>query len=524
MGFGDKLKNAFKSNKKEEKQTLNEENPKPQGEKRYNFKYLESLIMSADLTVSLESDIVLDDGEEEKYPEGIVILNDNLVIQGNGHSIDARGKTMIFSIQKGNIDLQNITFKNGSFQTGAIANFSQNLRIANSTFKDNSGVQGGALNNQLNGRISLINCTFDGNEAQRNGGAIFNNNVVNLINCRFSNNSAPDGASVCTGPNSLVDFKDCRFENNKSDGSGGALSNHGEFKVNDTQFINNSAQQGGAINNQAGSQITIEGCLFEANKSYDAGGAIFNWNRMVIDNCSFKNNMSRSCGGIWNHKDGDLNIANSRFEKNTGNTLGGAILNDGRLEVKDSSFINNVAKTDGGGAIRTSSDTVSHSGCIFEANKPDDIYHENGKTIGTSPDNIIIADDAFKEGEVPISDENIDSKDYCYDNGRNYAREFKDIYETVPINIATLFELMDVWGNESDASSDANFFLALAVRGALVGILAEQDGESGEFFKAAALKSIERSKEFKPKDPSLHGWFVQLAQNITSKNVSIKEM
>ena len=58
-----------------------------------NFKDLDDLIHKSDAKeIVLDSDIVLDDGEESEYLEGIKLDIDDLVINGNGHLIDACGK------------------------------------------------------------------------------------------------------------------------------------------------------------------------------------------------------------------------------------------------------------------------------------------------------------------------------------------------------------------------------------------------------------------------------------------------
>lgn len=61
-----------------------------------NFKYLDDLIHSGAKEIVLDSDIVLGDGEESEYEDGIRLDVDDLIIDGNGHGIDARGKARIF--------------------------------------------------------------------------------------------------------------------------------------------------------------------------------------------------------------------------------------------------------------------------------------------------------------------------------------------------------------------------------------------------------------------------------------------
>ena len=88
MAFGDRLKKAFGRGK--------------------NFKYLDDLIHSGVKEIILDSNIVLSNDEASEYLEGINLDVDDLVIDGNGHSIDACGKTRIFHSTSKNITIKNI--------------------------------------------------------------------------------------------------------------------------------------------------------------------------------------------------------------------------------------------------------------------------------------------------------------------------------------------------------------------------------------------------------------------------------
>ena len=78
-----------------------------------NFGYLDELIRSGFNEIVLDCDIVLGEDEESKYLQGIEIDADDLIVDGNGHSIDAREKTRIFRCSGRNEKKKNITFKNG---------------------------------------------------------------------------------------------------------------------------------------------------------------------------------------------------------------------------------------------------------------------------------------------------------------------------------------------------------------------------------------------------------------------------
>ena len=76
-----------------------------------SFRDLELLIENCDDEIVLDSDIVLGDGEGPIYLEGIN-LDCDIIIDGNGHSIDACGKVRIF-YSSGELTIKNISLLNG---------------------------------------------------------------------------------------------------------------------------------------------------------------------------------------------------------------------------------------------------------------------------------------------------------------------------------------------------------------------------------------------------------------------------
>ncbi len=133
-------------------------------------------------TLSLTRDYSYDDGFNI---EGIRIAK-NLTIQGNGHTLDALGKSRIFNVSSSNVTLNNIIFANGnSSYGGAIYNAS----AINSIFINNTASYGGAIYNG-----SASNCNFINNSALEDGGAIYNGEA---LRSSFVNNTAgSSGAAI----------------------------------------------------------------------------------------------------------------------------------------------------------------------------------------------------------------------------------------------------------------------------------------------------------------------------------------
>ena len=163
-----------------------------------NFRYLDDLIHSGAKEIVLTSDIVLDESEESEYVDGINLDVDDLIIEADGHTIDACGKARIFYITDKKVTLKNIVLKNG---VCAIYNFKGVLNIFKSSILDNTAdVAGGAIYNNW-GELNIEDSTISNNASGCHGGAIFNfNGVVNIADSRLSNNSAiNDGGAVYSG-------------------------------------------------------------------------------------------------------------------------------------------------------------------------------------------------------------------------------------------------------------------------------------------------------------------------------------
>ena len=159
---------------------------------------LKDLIRSGKKEIVLESDILLD--------ECIEIDADGLVIDGQGHTIDAGGNSRIFNVAGKSITLKNIIFKNGA----------------------ESG--GGAIFNEMESSLTLEGCSFIGNHSKTLGGAIANDGSLNCVDCSFRDNSADfTGGAIHNQFYSTLSCIDCSFEGNNCQwgNDGGAIANAG---------------------------------------------------------------------------------------------------------------------------------------------------------------------------------------------------------------------------------------------------------------------------------------------------------
>ena len=288
------------------------------------------------------------------------------------------------------------------------------------------------------------------NQAGKFGGAIYTEGIVNVgANSVFENNAAisanmdniTSGGAIYSNAGDVTIGEDSLFEGNYVQGdidhtvtwdvqgsSGGAIAswNAGNVTIGArTQFINNgkfdtSITDGGAIyfsgssaTSESGNKgiLTIgDNVLFDGNKSYKRGGAVYNGDGIVKtgDNVVFSNNYSNSGAAIYaldntgltkttvgdnnqfinntaeNDSGGAIMAAygtleigkNALFSGNTAGYAGGAIKNYGSAIIKEgAAFINNEAKAldNGGGAISNSGTATIAKGALFSGNKSSNV-------------------------------------------------------------------------------------------------------------------------------------------------------
>lgn len=177
------------------------------------------------------------------------------------------------------------------------------VTVDNCTFEDGYAVYGGAIYMGA-GSLSVVNSRFIKNYAYNFGGAIACENTQNVTitktrfindytiddaggavyvksspltvqNCDFVNCSATFGGAITT-LNSDVRFNGIKVYNCSSKWEGGAVYHmYGKFRVTSSNFINNTARNGGALFIDNSTEVIIISTLFENNNADVQAGAIY---------------------------------------------------------------------------------------------------------------------------------------------------------------------------------------------------------------------------------------------------------
>ncbi|MDO5851322.1 MAG: hypothetical protein Q4Q23_02420, partial [Methanobacteriaceae archaeon] len=328
------------------------------------------------------------------------IFNSNQIIN-NSEIFDRFGGGVY--VYGSDVTVYNTTFYNntavngGALATEGNPNLNTVVTVLNSNFTKNKVITpmglGGAIGNYL-GILEVNNTWFEENTAVFGGGAIANNiSEVRLTNNTFKSNSIYAQYSEAFGGaiinNGTLISKNNTYENNSATGlkqtlkggQGGAIAISGEHNttrlvsITQDRFINNQAQCGGAIGIFNGTNIKISNSTFISNQAGNLtgpdgnaldgfGGAIFNLHRA---------DSKHPCTG-----DGVLHLNNNTFINNIaieveGNQTnpggqGGAVFGGGQgggIDCLNSKFYNNTAVY--GGAINTKT-TLNLTDSYLEGN------------------------------------------------------------------------------------------------------------------------------------------------------------
>ena len=174
-------------------------------------------------TYSLESPLKF-------YPGKDVSSDYKMTVEGNGAVLDGGNATRVVEI--GNfthLDIRDITIQNGSSTDGA----GVDVQLASTTTDENF-------------TLDFLNCTFSGNNATGNGGAICadgsSGGIIRFDNCNFTNNKARNGTS----------------------GNGGAFYADGKLAAffNKSSFITNLSGKNGMTiyMNSASTRLGMNNC------------------------------------------------------------------------------------------------------------------------------------------------------------------------------------------------------------------------------------------------------------------------
>jgi len=379
--------------------------------------------------------------------ENCIIYNNSAVRGGGAYSDNCKIKIINSDFANNNLNLSDYYLKR---EGGGIYLINSTSQVINTNFTNNSvnhhsdDFEGGGAISSNYGNLTVTQCRFYKNFAEKGGGGIYSlSSKTKITFCNFTNNivyskgRASIGGAIFSGT-SEISIYNSNFINNQANSSfyspnGGAIySNIDNITIEKCNFTNNSLHNrknyydpcGGAIHFSR-SNATIIHCNFNNNNInhwttygesiYSSngkiiimycnftniplnstshtthGGAIYSYNdNITIKYNTFTNNFG-TYGGAISLVNGNITISNCNFINNTVMYYhlahGGAIYaKKCNLSIENSNFTNNIAneKISQGSAIHLSNSNSTLEHCNFKNNhgkyRSGGIYSENGET------------------------------------------------------------------------------------------------------------------------------------------------
>ena len=267
------------------------------------------------------------------------------------------------------------------------------VQINHSIFVGNSAENEGGVASFSGKAVSLFNCTFLNNSANRGSGGVLSTSKhsqstsFEVKKCNFINNRATVGG-VFYAKSDYTIFHMCNFTGNMAEAYGGALSiaGYGRNKLflNECSFENNTARFGGALNIDDVDMVTVQDCKFMHNEAKDEAGALRIANREVTSELSyviiqlnvFFDNYAQQGGAIQIKNILRISLSYCNFLNNTamfGGALQAIASSYGRwivasLSLNESTFMHNKANVSGG-AISYEGYNITVDGSLFQWNQ-----------------------------------------------------------------------------------------------------------------------------------------------------------
>ena len=313
-------------------QILADSNNDVLGEPLKTFTNLKNDISGAVDVFEVTSDYKFDNATDNK--NGILINTTSLVINGNGHTIDASNQARIFLINASQLVINDLTFINANITEGsALLMVNSNVTTNNVVFK-NSVANNGVISASGTKYLSN-NDVFKDVTSTKNGGAIFIDKVKEsyILNSSFTNCTSGFGGAILA-LSSSVDIENSTFVENGAVFDGGAVyvswCNLTILNSTFTKTVpleNNDCY--GAVLYCDHSSAVVNNTKIIDNIGYDTGVLYFYDSEFAVVNSTFKDNINF---------DGKFDDIFSVFDLNDAVLINNTFSGEGSVSLKNTDY------------------------------------------------------------------------------------------------------------------------------------------------------------------------------------------
>ena len=237
---------------------------------------------------------------------------------------------------------------------GALRNNGGTVTIDNCDFTLNKASRGCAVQS-AQGTMTVTDSKFYKNTGLRGGGIIMKGGTLYVYRSEFRDNVVQFGGGVIGDMAELVKIDDhCTFTGNNASSNGGAIYNNiGKIEISDSVFTGNTSSQGAALNFY-NDYATVTNCTLSENIAHVRGGAISVRNSHDVDiiNCNIIGNSvngtdstdNGGCGGGI-YSNGNTSVYQSLIAGNNTAVAGAGVYHEAAysLVIDWSTLCNNTA-------------------------------------------------------------------------------------------------------------------------------------------------------------------------------------
>jgi hypothetical protein len=246
---------------------------------------------------------------------------------------------------------------------------------------DTSGPHGsgGAIYND-GGTVAIYFGSFSHNKASAYGGAICNaGGQLKVIDATFIDNSALQGGAIENFGRASINR--AHFTTNTATSFGGAIENEDVTTIYSSTFHANTAYSGGAAYNKKRTLTILHSSFSDNQTAIDpatlpksdmdeppSGGGVANLARMTLNGDSFDSNgYGPTSNGGAVYNDGTAKLTDSILSGNH-SVVGGGFYNDARAKLTGDTIRANSTTHDGGGIYNSNSGWLKVSETRFHGN------------------------------------------------------------------------------------------------------------------------------------------------------------
>ena len=303
------------------------------------------------------------------------------------NSANANGGVMI-TFGDSLFDIVNSTFNNNSADRGGVMCTSGNsfYNINNCIFTNNSaGISGSVIfcNNTVSGSFKISDSFFTNNTANYNGViSTYDDSSFDISNSAFTNNAASYGGVIASGSgDSLFIIRNSAFTENTALW-GGVIwivsAGSQSLYINNSTFANNSVSNAGGVmtSTSNNSSFIIINSAFINNIAAYGGVVLITDGSLTVSNSIFVNNKANEFGAVIQCTGGTLNIDSSNFSLNVVFNRGGGVF----IIRQCSTYITNSNFYQNNGSIFAFNSNITFSGYIKFEKFMEPVIIRNGVT------------------------------------------------------------------------------------------------------------------------------------------------